>query len=119
MERNLDLIREILLEIEKMPAGSGPIQIHSVGGNYSSEEITQHLGLLLDIEFIDARRITTFEGTAYLVRRMTWDGHDYLDAVRSDDVWSGVQRKLGKIGGTAALATVKQLAIEATKDLLK
>ena len=119
MERNFDLIREILLEIVKMPAGSDPVQIHLVDGNYSSEEITQHLGLLLDGGFIDAEKITTFEGTTYLVRGMTWHGHDYLDAVRSDAVWSGVQRKLGKIGGTAALATIKQLAIEATKEVLK
>ena len=54
MERNLNLTREILLKIEKMPAGSGPAQIHSVDGNYSSEEITHHLDLLLDARFIDA-----------------------------------------------------------------
>lgn len=119
MERNLNLIRELLLEIEKMPAGSGPIQFHSVDGNTSSEEITYHLSLLLDVGFIDAKKITTYEGATYLVRRMTWNGHDYLDSVRSDAVWSGVQRKLSKIGGTAALATVKQLAIDVAKELLK
>ena len=119
MKRDLDLIRKILLEIEKMPAGSDPVQIHSVGGDYSSEEITHHLGLVHDVGFIDAEKIATYDGTTYLVHRMTWGGHDYLDSVRSDAVWSRVQRKLGKIGGTAALESVKQLAIEVTNELLK
>lgn len=118
MQRDFDLIRKILLEIEKMPAGSGSITIHSVDGDFSSEEITQHLSLLLDAGLIVADEIRTYDGVTHSIQSMTWNGHDYLDSVRSEDIWSKVQDKLGKIGGTAALEIVKYLAMKTAKELL-
>ena len=117
MKRDMDLIRDILLEIEKSSDESNRIEIHSVG-EYSSSEINGHLKLLVDVGYVDANTISSFEGTTYLIRGLTWDGHEFLNDVRSENVWSGVKEKLKRVGGSASLSVIKQVAAEISKRLM-
>ena len=119
MKRNLSLIREILLHVEERSSVSNRIKIHSLGERYSENEILYHLGLLYDAGYINAEPISAFEGSTYLIRGITWEGHDYLDAVQSDTVWNQVQCELSKVGGTASLEAVKFLATKIIKGLLE
>ena len=49
---------------------------------------------------------------------LTWEGHEYLDAVRSPKVWKEVKKRLSQVGGTAAIATIKALAGSVTSQFL-
>ena len=117
MKRNMDLIRKILLTIEEEHDGRNRVQIHSVEG-YPRNEVSFHVHLLVDAGYVNAGKVGALQGTVYLIRGITWEGYEFLDAVRSDNVWSRVQKKLKVIGGQASVATVRQLAIEITKGLL-
>lgn len=55
---------------------------------------------------------------AYAVR-MTWDGNDYLDSIRSESVWGKVKKALGEVAGSASLDTVKSIATMITVELAK
>ncbi|MDE0101565.1 MAG: DUF2513 domain-containing protein [Bryobacterales bacterium] len=117
MKRDMNLIREILVEIEDAYNGRNRVQIHSVEG-HSGIKVAYHVRLLVDAGYVNAGTINTSDGTTHLIRGITWEGHEFLDAVRSENVWRRVQKKLKEIGGQASMITVKQLAIEAAKDVL-
>ena len=110
MRRDMDVIREVLLEVES----------HS--GNrflaYSKEDDgvkAYHAMLLREEGYIKASG--TLGGTV-LARRLTWDGHELLDNIRDDGVWSNVKQKLGDVSGSASLEIVKTIADIAVKEAL-
>ena len=117
MKRDMDLIRKILLQIEEKHDGRNRVQIHSVEG-HAVNEVSYHVGLLVDAGYVEAGTVSTLRATAYLIRGITWEGHEFLDAVRSENVWNRVQKKLKAIGGQASIVMVKQLAIDIAKDLV-
>ena len=112
MKRDMDLIRKILIKIEKEYDGSRPIQVDPIEGHDRSD-VEYNLGLL-----VDAGYVKPLKSLSYLVRGITWDGHEFLDAVRSDDVWSKVREKLAVLGETASLATIKALGDEFASKIL-
>lgn len=82
MRRNLDTVRNILEAIEQrdecyFQASSLDIP------DCSYEEVCYHLDLLLDVELISAEVIRTYPFETWVIERLTWDGHEYLDMYRS------------------------------------
>lgn len=105
MERDLDLIRLLLLELEGKLVdleGFDPVQI-----NY-------HKQLLLDAHLAEGdvfRRLG--DPTGYVnLKRLTSSGHDYLDAIRDDTLWAKVKRELAKRGGDLTFTAIKAIAIQ-------
>jgi len=43
--------------------------------------------------------------------RLTWQGYDFLDAVRSDAVWSKTKSTIAATVGSASLEVVKAVAV--------
>jgi hypothetical protein len=81
MERNKDLIKELLVYLELKTDGHTPIQAADIRiSNYTTTEIVYHLHLLLDKKYIEAR----IAGVSISVTRLTYDGHDFLDTIRND-----------------------------------
>jgi hypothetical protein len=50
---------------------------------------------------------------------MTNSGYDYLDTVRDPKVWNQTKSVLEKIGGSAALEVVKEIAAKFMAELIK
>ena len=85
MKRDMDLIREILQAIEARPDEGDVLQI----SGRTPKEVNYHIALLKDAGFVEA----TVDGDlsdafsfAY-VSRLTWQGHEFLDAARDDTIW--------------------------------
>ena len=118
MERDMDLVRSILLAVEEQCGGSERIQITSIEG-HSSEAVLYHLRLLYEAGYLHCgKAISRFQGTTYLIRGLSWEGHDFLDTVRSESVWRRVREKLAEQGGSTAIEPVKRLALEIAKSEL-
>ena len=115
MKRDMNLIREILFQLESTTAGKAR-HLQAPEG-YSQDELVYHTTLLLEAGLIEGRRVTAFSAGTFRDLRLTWEGHDFLDAVRPPAVWESVEERLKHLGG-AALAVVKALAIEEGKKLL-
>jgi len=81
MKRDMDLIRKILQRIE----ADQDLNLD----DYSTEEICYHVALLKDAGFLEAFLSTGESGdiTGVSVTRLTWQGHDFLDATRDDTLW--------------------------------
>jgi len=115
MKRDMDLIRQIMKAIEELPA-EGPFtsfQLQDCGKD--SREIMEHVALLVRSGYLEA--ICEPEYNRMIIQRITWVGHDFLDAARDDEVWQEAKTRLKKIGSFTFAIVLEVLKDEAKKRL--
>ena len=116
MKRDLDLVRTILRSIEEAPAGE-VISGFQIEG-HDEIEIGEHLRLLIDAGFIKGEASRTRSGYLLGIRGLTWNGHEFLDAARSDSLWALAKEKVIKpLGGVALDVLFAWLKAESKKQL--
>jgi hypothetical protein len=100
MKRNLDTIRKLLELVEAQPAGQ-PLLTFSGDFDNTAPEVVEHLELMIEAGLLEgeARADSSMKGGGmFAINKLTWTGHDFLNAARSDDVWHATKRRLGKAG---------------------
>jgi DNA-binding HxlR family transcriptional regulator len=100
MKRNMDLIRDILLEIEKQPDRHTWFSLQFEG--VTLQEIDQHLLLLEDAGFIRLTRKTASNEDTVFAARLTWQGHEFLEAIKADERWERLKTAMAGTGGFVA-----------------
>ncbi|MEX3954416.1 DUF2513 domain-containing protein [Trinickia sp. EG282A] len=63
----------------------------------TGNQIDYHLSLIEEAGLIDTADAGSMTG--YGFRRLSWAGHDFLDSVRSPDVWDRTKRVASAAGG--------------------
>jgi hypothetical protein len=103
MQRNMDLIRELLLKLEALPMRRGGIvsltpdaEEIAVHG-YDSDQIDYHLLQISKAGFIDEGGARPMTGIGF--RCLTPAGHDFLDSVRDPDTWAKTKKAAAGAGG--------------------
>ena len=108
MQRELDLVRQILLDLEARGSYADWLDIDIEA--YSPEQMDYHLELLVEAGFI---RIPAAD--RQLARghplRLTWEGHEFLDAARDEERWQAV-RALSVRAGGLPFATIRAALLE-------
>lgn len=115
MKRDMDLIREILLQIETFE-DDDTISGMQIEG-YSHEEITYHVLLLNEAGLIQAKILYGMDSVMpenYEIFRMTWEGYDFLEACRDETRWNQAKGVIGDIRG-ASFEVIKMILIELMK----
>jgi hypothetical protein len=116
MQRNPDILRDIMLAAEKQPAGHilHLSSIKTVTGDYN--EIADHIQQLIDADYVDG--VVHFSEPSTMpnaiVRRVKHNGHEFLQAMREDTVWEWVKKKVMIPGASWTLA----IAVEMAKDYI-
>ena len=110
--RDMDVVRSILLEVESLDPGEAGNSLSSLPG---LDEFTfaGHVELLKEAGFVEAAvaRASGVGAVAARADRLTWQGHDFLDAIRSDTVWSKTKSTIAATVGSASLEVVKAVAV--------
>jgi hypothetical protein len=86
-ERDLDLVRRILKDIEKLPPDTttGSLQYPT---EYSQAIVNEHLRLLIEEGFIEGSVVFDREKIAAVrIARLKWKGHDFVTASQNDSLW--------------------------------
>lgn len=92
MPRDWDLVRAILLALEQLPDFKGQLRPEDIQG-YNAALVTYHIMLIEEAGLIEAIVSQTMGGEAFaLGRRMTWAGHELLDAIRAPSMWNRIKR---------------------------
>lgn len=114
MERNWDLIRDLLIEVE---AGTEPnTRLRPEEGNWQKAE---HMALLIEAGYCTGPLKRTESGYPMVaLSRITWEGYDLLDSIRNDTIWSRVKNSLGAVGGKVSVEVLKSLVTATAKDML-
>jgi len=83
MRRDMDLIRAVLFKTEALPDANG----HSISvDGHDSEEVCEHLKLAQEAGLVEARFLRG-EAATCVALRLTWEGHEFLDAARENKIW--------------------------------
>lgn len=112
MRRDMDLVRSILIRTEAADAPLGLDAFYEDGR--PPAETVYHLMLLEAHGLIDADFARDMNGTVHegRVNALTWDGQDYLDAMRDDRVWAKAKRAIASSVGQTTLDVIKRACVE-------
>lgn len=91
MKRDFDLVRAILLAAEAQDENGRP-PIAPEG--YSNAEIKYHIKIMVDGGLLRERQHARIDLPAPVFDGLTWEGHEFLDAIRESGAWSRVKRVL-------------------------
>ena len=111
MKRDMDLIKALLLALEDSGSFS-----HMQG--YSSEAIGYHVALLEDAKLITQEWYYNTSISASLISgtRMTWEGHEFLDACRDSSIWEKAKKITISKTGSLTFEVLKSVLIQLGKD---
>ena len=97
MKRDMDLVRILLIEMEKTPSYLSNPNLDIPG--YSQEEVHFHLMLLEEAGLIKARDMSAGNDIYWIPERLTWQGYEFLEASKNNDVWNKTKEIMAKSGG--------------------
>jgi hypothetical protein len=118
MKRDMDLLRSILLEIEKSETWNEGIEIKIDGKN--NEEIGYHIFLLEQanlIEIVEQRPMGPKSGRHPCC--LTWAGCEFLSAAKDDTRWNSVKENAKRIGAEVFEVILKGLISSAIQQITK
>ena len=115
MKRDLDLVRKILFQVEEKGQARGLVDLEIPG--YPPEQIAHHVWLLQDAGLIEAQDLSTSLGFDYRPKKLTWVGHEFLDAARNDTVWRKTKELVKEKGGSIPFEVLKGLLVKGAASL--
>jgi len=111
----------MLLKIEENVSPSSRFTSNDlICEEYDGETIAYHLRLLLDKGYVDVRELNFLgqDYPSYIIHRITMQGHDFLDNIRNDNVWSSTKEEVQKSGfKTVAINVISEIASKYTKKM--
>ncbi len=120
-ERDLDLIRDILIEIEsgrrsycvlsKSEATALMIAKDDTLDDAFAKKLSYHLGLIEQAGFAEFQKTG---GGMLLVEGLTWQGHEFLNNIRPLDIWDHAKEHASSLGGFSM-----ELVADLAKGLIK
>ena len=120
MKRNMDLVREILLQVEATDPDK-EVKLDVIG--HSEEEIGLHVELMIERELVKGIAVPSGDGRAhriafYEIYKMTWEGYDFLDAARNDTIWKKAKEKCLEATGGLGFDVLKACLVEFGKEAI-
>ena len=119
MNRDMDLIRDILLAIEESaedPRGWIDLDLPE----RSAKEVSYHVMLLDQAGLIEGQNLSSMgeEGFEWRPKSLTWHGHEFLDAARSETIWNKAKSKAMEVTGGLSLDVLQALLTHYAKQAL-
>lgn len=116
MRRDMDLIRTILLTVEDHPL---VVDASSYNPIWTPRELLYHAKLidqagLAEVAYIeDGSRIISA-----CIGKLTWQGCDFIDTVRSETLWKNLKTKIATTLGSTSFNVLTQVASRLALDAL-
>lgn len=120
MKRDLDLVRSILIYVEKAVDEVDAEDL--VTDNWPFETVAYHIRLMVHHGLIDLSqdmRDMNGETLSLVVAGLTWDGQDYLDAIRDQKVWAKVKKTVKEAVGSTTFEVMKQTGALVAMSMVK
>jgi hypothetical protein len=122
MTRDMELIRKLLFYFEEKDDFRYVKSQDILIPGYEPSSISYHVDLMCEAGLLSCERITSGTKPDRLIDaipfRLTWSGHEFLDAARNDSVWQNAMSVLGKKGISAAFGLLQALLLAMAKKQL-
>lgn len=110
MKRDWELVRRILNTIEELDS-----HLHQVSSNdfldYDEKIVWQHIYLLEQAGLVKAQCIQPLSGArSCSATELTWEGHEFLDKIRSERIWSKTKKSVKEKGLELSFEVIKAAA---------
>lgn len=105
MKRDWDLIRQILFAVEAAQADER-ISDNDIDG-CTPENFHHNAILLTEAGFVHAMILQNLETT--LIESLTWEGHEFLDSIRSDSTWDKIKNTAKEKSIELSFASIKAI----------
>ena len=114
----MDLIKAILVELEKNTPGTTYNAENFEIEGYSPEQVHFHLYLMEQADLIFAVDITGGGGVGpeMIPLWLSWTGYEFLDAARNDGVWNKARGLLADKGLGVGFDTLKPLLLKFVQE---
>ena len=99
MKLDKDLIRDILLAVEAHAEPEGLIVLYI--NNPSAEMISYHVRGLDEAGLLDALDTGGMNCFKWQPTRLTYEGHEFLNIIRDDEVWELIKTGAEKVSSTS------------------
>ena len=111
-----DCIRDVLLYLEENLGLYNLISSNNIKINdYSADDITYTIMKLREAGFIDASGQDLVG--IILIKSITYNGHQFLDNIRDDNVWDETKSIISKLS-SVSLPIIQQVAINTISKFL-
>ena len=118
MKRDMDLARQIMLQTEEK-ASHGKMFVELDFEDIPKQVLSEHVKLLAEAGLIESR--VNPRNATVLPTRLTWQGHDFLEAARNENVWQLAIKYIQEKGGAATFSVLNtvlgQIALEQFKRI--
>lgn len=117
MKRNWDTIRTILMAIEALPTEDSEFYSNSLV-EADPEATAYHMRLLLEAKLIIGGCCDAIGPPFCHASRLTWAGHEFLDAIKNESVWQKLKASARSKGIELSFTVIKDLAQALIASLL-
>ena len=120
MKRNWDTIRELLTTVEECTLPTDVVRLGSFPSDRKAE-VSYHMTLLIEAGLVKGQVVQANgpDVKDFFGQRLTWEGHEFLDAIRSDTVWQKTKKAFIDQGVSMTFDLVRTAAKEVAAILIK
>ena len=118
MKRDMDLVRSIMLRVAD---SDEPISIHElVDVEHDKQLVGYHVSIMKEAGLVRGSIMSADDDPYYscLISSLTWEGNDFLDAIRNETVWGKTKSAISKTVGSATFEMVKSVAAKIGEAML-
>jgi len=121
MRRDMDLVRAVLLHLESSPGIDADVaelvqDLEAAG--YDREKLSYHFELMAEAGLIKGFDVGAAT-VGWLPQRMSWLGHEFLDAARSEERWNDAKRLIRESGDSASFEMWREILSELARDAMR
>jgi len=105
MKRDFELIRQLLLDIEGEKVDLSL---------FTEDQILYHKALLLEVGLAEGPK-PRYSSRKYsgipdkvIIHKLTWEGHDFIDAIRDESRWQKAKEWVKEAGKILTLESLKE-----------
>lgn len=112
MKRDMDLIRKILLTVEKEYKPGETFMLGLKVEDYDMSIIAEHCDLLYQQGFLKSYKPSYASNKIHIfaIGNITASGYDYLDLIRDDGVWDKTKKEIEKQKIPSTFETIAKVA---------
>lgn len=117
MRLNHDCVRDILLMIESKPYNFVGLLSQLELNKYEYDDVIYSFEKLLEAKFVTGSDCNNNGVNDYLVKSITYNGHEFLDNIRPQEAWDQAKIIISKLG-SASLDIAASVAAQVITNLL-
>lgn len=118
MQRDMDLVRKILLKAEEdLPSNSSEAYVMAIDG-YEHFIVQYHTELLIEAGLMKSVYSSDYVWSMKGIypERLTWKGHEFLESARNEKWWNKAKNLITEKGGGMTFDILKSVLIAYAKD---